>query len=196
MCPNCRAVTDLEADVDDPTDDDLEGEESSPVMSSTGEFDGIAAEQDQQVLDSDDDLLHSTTRLLAIHDQSQMAPQAAVPAESLNGSQAAPDLLSRRGARRISPPFAPVRESPATNVPRNQVQYLRPITPTQPLLGDGELNESATRTPTSSDHFAPDGPMTPTNNAGPFVFDGSAGRTTGRIEVSSMSENESAVSQA
>jgi len=34
-----------------------------------------------------------------------------------------------------------------------------------------------------------DGPMTPTNNAGPFVFDGSAGRTAGHSAAAAVAQN-------
>lgn len=41
-----------------------------------------------------------------------------------------------------------------------------------------------------TDNFTHDGPMTPTNNAGPFVFDGSAGRVIGRTDVDGISETD------
>ena len=197
MCPNCRAVTDLEADVDDPAEDELEDEELSPELTSARELNDEVMEQGQQALNGDDESLsQSASRLLAIRDRSQLTPLSAPAPDPLNGSHTAPDLLSRRGARQISPPFAPVGESSAINIPSNQAQYLRPITPTRPLLGDDELNDSAMRTPSMSDHFAQDGPMTPTNNAGPFVFDGSAGRVVERTDAGSMTENGEASSEA
>ncbi len=204
MCPNCRAVTDLEAEVDDPTDDTWEVanvEGLGPDLTSAGGINGTIPEYDERVIDGDDEgLSHSTSRLLSIRDHDQVEPRSATPPGTLNGASTALDLLSRRGARRISPPFAPtqVHPTPPNVAPTqaNQVQYLRPITPTQPLLGDEDLNESSTRTPTMADHFTQDGPMTPTNNAGPFVFDGSAGRVIGRTEVGSMSETDNASSEA
>lgn len=73
----------------------------------------------------------------------------------------------------------------------------RPITPTQPNLRDVDVtppNDSPharETTPMGAD-LASDGPMTPTNNAGPFVFDGSAGRAAGSRIVADMLHEQSA----
>lgn len=75
----------------------------------------------------------------------------------------------------------------------NYGNYLRPITPTEPILQDDVTpNGSPSALATGAD-LTNDGPMTPTNNAGPFVFDGSAGRAAGRRTVAGMvQETESA----
>lgn len=75
----------------------------------------------------------------------------------------------------------------------NYANYLRPITPTEPILQeDVTPNGSPSALATGAD-LTSDGPMTPTNNAGPFVFDGSAGRAAGRRTVAGMvQETESA----
>lgn len=190
QCPNCRAVTDLEADVDDPVDDDWEdhhGAESSPEMNSPNAANGLSiAEQDELVTDGDDFLAQAASNL-TIRNGPHSAPQTSTVSGPTN-------LLSRRGARRITPPYTPAREHSNPEAPTGPVQYLRPITPTQPLLGDEDNNESSSlRTPTMTDNFSHDGPMTPTNNAGPFVFDGSAGRVIGRTDVDGISETNIAI---
>lgn len=75
----------------------------------------------------------------------------------------------------------------------NYASHLRPITPTEHILQeDVTPNGSPSALATGAD-LSTDGPMTPTNNAGPFVFDGSAGRAAGRRTVAGMvQETESA----
>ena len=43
-----------------------------------------------------------------------------------------------------------------------------------------EQQRTSTQTPDPSEMIAGEGPLTPRNNAGPFVFDGSAGRSDAR----------------
>ncbi len=107
-----------------------------------------------------------------------------------SGQNEAPkqSLLSRRNARRVSPPYAhgigepiPERSEDTSSSSSNFQNYLRPITPSQPLMPDDGLMPNDEFPPalgasTPSDILVADGPMTPRNNAGPFVFDGSAGR--------------------
>ena len=200
MCPNCRAVTDLEADVDDPADDEWDeghDEELSPELNPAGATNGVAPDFGEQVMNGNDEgLSHSTSRLLSINDHAHTIPQRAISAEATSGPSITSGLLNRRGASHISPSSTPAQDHSATNLPSAQIQYLRPITPTQPLLENEDLNESSMRRPTMTDHFTQDGPMTPTNNAGPFVFDGSAGRIVGRTEVGSMPETGTTSSEA
>ena len=98
----------------------------------------------------------------------------------------APSILNRRNAQRYSPSLTPDQQ------PASFGNYLRPITPTAPLTVDDDLAAASSGahasngengilarllTPTTTENFVADGPMTPTNSAGPFVFDGSAGRS-------------------
>lgn len=164
--------------------------ESSPDTTSLMAANGVPIpEQDELAIDGGNDLAYKTSNL-TIRNGTNSTPQLARASDPISGLNLSSDLLVRRGARRISPPLTPAREhlnSEARSIP---VQYLRPITPSQPLLGDEGLNESSLRTPTMTDHFTHDGPMTPTNNAGPFVFDGSAGRVIGRADVDGISETD------
>ena len=179
MCPNCRAITDLEADIEDPEDGNWEeenGTESSPEMISTRDNSDLVLEREVRVVDGEDEGLSNTTsRLLSVRDDSHFTPSVITSSDTTDSGDTAQGLLTRRGARRISPPFSRTGDRSASKSTSGPLQFLRPITPTQPLLGTEDLNESALRTPTT-DMLVRDGPMTPTNNAGPFVFDGSAGR--------------------
>lgn len=179
LCPNCRAVTDLEADIEDPEDgnwEDENGTESSPEMVPTHDTNDMIPEQEELEMGGEDDGLSNTaSRLLSVRDDNRITPSVTTSSDPTNGAHTTPGLLTRRGARRISPPFSHPGDQSASKSASSAVQFLRPITPTQPLLGTEAFNESALRTPTT-DMLIHDGPMTPTNNAGPFVFDGSAGR--------------------
>ena len=173
--------------MDDPVDDDWEdenGEDFNPESISEEEIRDVIPKHVEQTIDGDDEALsHSASRFLSIRDRTHLITQTPPSSGSSNGLSSTSDLLTRRGARRISPPFADAREYVGPGSSTDGVQYLRPITPTQPLMEDGDLNEPSLRTPTMMETFSSDGPLTPTNNAGPFVFDGSAGRVVGRTEV-------------
>lgn len=147
---------------------------------------GSIPEYEEIAMNGDDEgLSYSASRVLSMRDPTHPTPHLTTSSDPNPQSNALSGLFDRRGGRRTSPPFTPPAESPTTRVPSTQTQYLRPITPTQPLMEDGEARESST-----IDTFTQDGPMTPTNNAGPFVFDGSAGRVVGRAGVDALSETE------
>ena len=169
----------MEADIEDPEDgnwEDENGTESSPEMAPIHDTNDMIPEQEEMAMSGEDKgLSNSTSRLLSVRDGSYPTPSVMTPSDSTNGANTAPGLLTRRGARRVSPPFPHAENQSASKCTSGAVQFLRPITPTRPFSGTEDLNESALRTPTT-DMLIHDGPMTPTNNAGPFVFDGSAGR--------------------
>ena len=185
--------------MDDPLDDsweeaNIEGPESD--LNITGAANDVVSEYDQQAIDGGDEYLsHSASRHLNIHDHDNAEPRLGTLTEPATRANMAPIQLNRRGARQTSPPFTPTRDQSVASSPSTHAQYLRPITPTQPLLESERLDGSTTQVPIMTDHFAQDGPMTPTNNAGPFVFDGSAGRIMGRTEVVDLSENENTSSR-
>lgn len=169
----------MEADIEDPEDgnwEDENGTESSSEMGPTNDTNDMIPEQEDIAIDGKDNGLSNTTaRLLSVRDDRHSTPSVTTSSEPANGANTGPGLLTRRGARRISPPFSYAGNQSTSRSSSGAVQFLRPITPTQPLLGTEDFNQSALRTPTT-EMLIHDGPMTPTNNAGPFVFDGSAGR--------------------
>lgn len=192
LCPNCRAVTDLDADIEDTGDGDWEDENdtgSSPEVAATHATNGFISAHDESANDGDDDVLSRiTSRVLSMRDDPNLKPTLTNSSDSIGGLSTSISLHARRGAHRISPPFLPSSEQPNTRHGAGRVQLLRPVTPTQPLLGVEALNEPSIRTP-GTDILMHDGPMTPTNNAGPFVFDGSAGRAAGRRADAVVSES-------
>lgn len=233
LCPNCRAVADLEADVDDLDDGDWEDEEigedenRNDIMAP--DVNGVNKEHDLPVtapedkppatqtagllpitISPDSNPAHSSIGLSSSASADQHAHPPQIPSNysylSSNNhpnasTPAAPSsIIDRRNASRmttqqhsIEDPTLTTRSDDVTRRASNYTNYLRPITPTEPILQeDVTPNGSPSALVTGAD-LTNDGPMTPTNNAGPFVFDGSAGRAAGRRTVASIvQETESA----
>ncbi|KAL8985871.1 MAG: hypothetical protein Q9205_000521 [Flavoplaca limonia] len=203
LCPNCRAVADLDADVDDPdamVDWGEDDEDSNGSVAGPREVpapDETSHEAVQQALDEEDNsLATATTRQLSVRNGIDPPPESAeytgvdAPPPSRSAlspttergpvSSSLPNLLHRRNAQGIMPPrhmpLASTDEGQETGITLSEHAFLRPITPSQSLLADGDF---LSRDALMGDVMTPGsemGPMTPTNNAGPFVFDGSAGR--------------------
>lgn len=202
LCPNCRAVADLEADVDDPNDEEWEDEEHEDNFRRLETHGANAIPLLSEDNGDDAEMAATTGRLLSIRNGADESPISPVlPIDGLpDGSNNpanpvdASTLLSRRNARRISPPQGNL--SNRTNPFRNSEEenatlgnYLRPITPTQPLMHEEEMmsndgsRSGQISSANASEMLIADGPMTPTNNAGPFVFDGSAGRRAASLQA-------------
>ncbi|TKA57313.1 hypothetical protein B0A55_12841 [Friedmanniomyces simplex] len=234
LCPNCRFVADLEADVEPPeemegdeggfgVDDEEDGEEEEeeegmvggsrelvdctvarPGERETGEEDAGPGEQ-QQVQSSDDQplsslrpersanitdeelagLLQNTSLRSTQHNTNEALSYAHSPPPSTPLLLA--DQLNNKNNNKntntsTSSTTRPVAISPPPpNAPPQQQHHRSTSSSTADLL----LGASAfSTTPTSNMQFAlasgvvvADGPMTPRNDAGPFVLDGSAGRS-------------------
>ncbi|KAL8929106.1 MAG: hypothetical protein Q9172_000649 [Xanthocarpia lactea] len=215
LCPNCRAVTDLEADVDDPDamNDWEDDEDSHASVADPNEalmVDGTSHETAQRALDEEDtSLATATTRQLSVRNGIDPPPESteytgvdapppsrsalSPPKDHATTSSSLPDSILRRQCQRITPPRH--IQLPSTNVvpdmtfPLSQDAFLRPITPSQSLHGNGDY---LSREAMMGDAITPGselGPMTPTNNAGPFVFDGSAGRDSVHQQAALSPEN-------
>ena len=175
-------MADLEADADDPND--VRWEEEDVEELDKLETDGANAAAGLPSTNEDDErLASSTSRLLSIRNGAdEPSPETQPEAQSSPGTSADQPTLLRRRNFANSTPFSLGPNFQQSAAPQN---FVRPITPTRSLLHDEDLtpnNETATiplLTPNVSEMLG-DGPMTPTNNAGPFVFDGSAGRAAGR----------------
>ena len=180
MCPNCRAVNDLSADVEDMLDwEDEELEEGSNGLDvNMADVNGVET-QSEPVRSA---VFAFTTDASANDPVTASAfPQAE---EQINGALFPSALFSRRNNNRST---SLTQQDEAELNLRNRTgptptPYLRPITPTQPLMGEEGFSPDDQSHPhlMPVDSVTSDGPMTPTNSAGPFVFDGSAGRAGGR----------------
>lgn len=169
LCPNCRAVADLEADVEDPGefeewDDDAAREEAESKER------GEEPQQDRHVTPRSSTMpLNDNLVAGAPNGQMSFADlEAAISninlTDSLNGiaNQSVPTPSTPQ--RHVpSAPLSSVTQPVAINITgANEHSGLSPLYP-------------ATANALSA-HEAPEGPMTPRNDAGPFVLDGSAGR--------------------
>lgn len=179
-CPNCRAITDLEAELD--VDDDGEWEEHVEEPSKP------AAPQPPNPLQNQHDTAHAGGAARAYVEAGDVDLNN-IQIES-NVGQTAP--APSPGANGLASPWQPsIAAASPGPVPANGIDIPRPHIPS-PLANVVSNNPDEplrVPTPTSADIIAGEGPLTPRNDAGPFVFDGSAGRV-GRSTTSAMDESE------
>ncbi|KAL8968403.1 MAG: hypothetical protein Q9197_004904 [Variospora fuerteventurae] len=216
---HCEADVDDPDAMDDWEDEEASsgsaagGKESSPSN-------GISREAAHEEIEHEDnDLASMTSRQLSVRNGGDPPthaiesagvdappPSRAAPSPNADGassssssssSSSLPSLLNRRNARHVTPPrqerLPSTAEEQSTSLPLAQDAYLRPITPTQASLAAGDFFH---RDAMMGDAITPSselGPMTPTNNAGPFVFDGSAGRDSAPLPVGTASDGPNGV---
>ena len=162
MCPNCRAVTDLEADVDEIE----QWEEEADNVSITDdaqldEANGAPVHPDRASTPEDDDMaLASATQQLSLGGVSQTQP-VAIPGALLATSNA---ISGSEGSSVDGFQPGPSRHRTASSTPESM---------DQPRSARDKRQAAAL-----SRHIL-DGPLTPENTAGPYVFDGAAGRARG-----------------
>lgn len=206
LCPNCRFVADLEADVEGPEemeggvegqeeDDELEegfdtGREG--VAGSTGRGgDGERGEDAQQPAhdhgDEEETQSPATARRNANITDEELA--SFLQQTSLHDAASSRQAPSLNNNNTLSPPH---NNNNLSNG-RSATAASRPLPITQPRSPStsADILGARSTTPTSNAQFAlaagiggmiADGPMTPRNDAGPFVLDGSGGRERERID--------------
>lgn len=165
LCPNCRAVADLEEDAEDPADyEDWEEEAEQENGDPAARADNGAGDR------------HVTPRSSAI----PMSAQAPVNGSNDHDGGVSLEALEQQMTN------VSIGESLNPQTPER-----RPEPPTssvtQPVMinvsGANEFSGLSPLYPSNHDGLTPDrvhdGPMTPRNDAGPFVLDGSAGRASG-----------------
>jgi hypothetical protein len=174
LCPNCRAVADLEEDVEDPPDfEDWEEDVDQPNEDSSAKV--AAGEGDR----------HITPRASMI----QMNAQAPVNGNNEDdGGVGLSDLQQAISNFSISESLnagvIPSANNPQTPDRRTEPQTSSVTQPVQiNVISANEFSGLSPLYPNNHDGLTPggvsDGPMTPRNDAGPFVLDGSAGRAGG-----------------
>lgn len=142
LCPNCRAVADLEADIEE----GLDGwQEDFEYASDTQEFHDSSTNQNGTTKPTSDDSegLQVATEQLSINDQPSLAPLASIGASR-------PARLTLQ----VSEDTEPIDESNGIPIPSASLMPRDPRTASETL----------------------EGVVTPRNEAGPFVFDGSGRR--------------------
>ncbi|KAI9816819.1 MAG: hypothetical protein M1827_001464 [Pycnora praestabilis] len=221
LCPNCRAVADLEADVDDPAAYEAWEEENdgvaepaeaeevlpdSPRASTGSQSESESARRSMAVSDSpedevmnlaNDEVLSTMMGSVALAEQRQSSEAERSPsmyetAESpiLPHSPPSSSSLSRRVPSSVGPLNIAQRKSSASRKNSNPTLRARNDNTSQAnqLVAAAGGLDSPSRAASSAELLGPEGPMTPRNDAGPFVFDGSAGRNTGRRIAASLGE--------
>ncbi|KAF2873523.1 FHA domain-containing protein [Massariosphaeria phaeospora] len=173
LCPNCRAVADLEADVEDMGDFE---EWDDEVVQTNGEpaTDGEQSQNDR----------HVTPRASTVPLNGQPSSSA-----EANGLSSLADLEAAISNINASASLNGIANgvAPAPSTPQRHTASAPPSSVTQPVaINVTSANERTGLSPLFQQtvdglnpNHAPDCPMTPRNDAGPFVLDGSAGRGSG-----------------
>lgn len=190
MCPNCRSVADLEAELEDPFAnnewEEVKAADASPMVVDEPE----EPPREAPVLEPTEPegiMLHVEGEELERDNSGRSDEAAEISDESSQGlNQAAEDL----GYLNIDDAPSPLS---STSSQPNQISNstVAPVDISRPRgthleQPDPRTGRSRSRTPSpnglpsslSDAVTGPDGPMTPRNDAGPFVFDGSAGRAS------------------
>lgn len=184
QCPNCRNVSDLEAEVDEKMVwDDSEAEEGVDEIGDPGPTDEATRQVD---LPSSAGLGNSTSGLrLADEDLAVIDATMSDTADV----QAAPVTPARGNVERRSARDTGDKDEADDRGDTNS----SPDDPTPPSSDEGDdagvriharTNRASTSTPVSPGlEGDTEGPLTPRNHAGPFVFDGGASSLRGSAMV-------------
>jgi len=202
ICPNCRSVADLEAELDDPsgnweevdpaeatiqtpqTTEPSQNTQQSREQVSSADGTGVLVEPPESVDSqphrngsgtieiaevsddsSADDRVSGARRDLSslhINDESPSPSDSESPAQQTSNATVAPlDIISRKPVPGVSIATSSHLEQPNSHMERTSTRTPSP-NGLSSLVGDALAGV--------------EGPMTPRNDAGPFIFDGSAGR--------------------
>lgn len=176
QCPNCRAYTDLSAEVDDTNDYDEEEElkQDSPVNS----------EEPAPETDSPHESQHDNTNSGEQSDSFENGVQQQEPstdgelatiAQNVHlGGQSTPNLEAENGHSSTTTP----QDSPGNNVERSASIDIPGLQSLYQSPGGSRYRRGQLRpeSPVAADTFE-DNPLTPRNDSGPLAFDGRAGRS-------------------
>jgi hypothetical protein len=192
-------VADLEADVDDAEEEEWndEGIEKDLDLNNvdTGETNGTHAERPTFTrVEELEKHGRKWSRMLAHrHDPgiSASIPNLASPfsnsADQAADSIPPTSIMYRRTASRQDTPTSAgdptVSRLEAIGKRPSLSTHRRPVTPIQSLPRDEDITPDGSPSG-EADMLATDGPVTPTNHAGPFVFDGSGGTRGGATPAS------------
>ncbi|KAI9846974.1 MAG: hypothetical protein M1837_003330 [Sclerophora amabilis] len=204
LCPNCRAVADLEAEVDEPFEDWIDdvdetrdgvGNVSEASIPDSNHPPPTAANPDPvgpEDSANDEDVTNMMEDLFIEH--------ADTTQEATN-----PDSSE-------SPHTRPEETSPLASNPQHDTHLTAPIDIAPRSAASSNLSSAASRVEEDEDQqqdqqdpaasssnlsttlertvgaASPEGPMTPRNDAGPFILDGSAGQRSGRRQTPSVHE--------
>lgn len=167
-CPNCRAVTDLEAEVDQ-VDEDWDEDEwvqaDGDNTSSNGRISNGSGNSIPQAPLPALDIL-DTIGEFSLPDAATTEESDAIMTDAIEPT----DPSENEDQSQVEPYYRPGGLE-AINIPNAAISFAA-------HGGEDMLRAPTPENPTAADVIAGEGPLTPRNNAGPFVFDGSAGRAS------------------
>lgn len=170
QCPNCRAFTDLSAEVDDSNDNEAEkkrtdaaeatpennaDEPHSETQSPANAQVAGGGEETQNQLEPPSEELELVTDVENLHLQDEQAPEAETE-DARSADSPAPDTSNDTLARSATINIPGWQPTQPLNVPAGRQSHLRADTPVRSETSD-------------------DNPLTPRNDSGPLAFDGRAG---------------------
>ncbi|QPC77043.1 hypothetical protein HYE68_007795 [Fusarium pseudograminearum] len=155
ICPNCRAGADLEADVDE------------------------LAEEWQQ-MKNEAEAEASTPAQVDTEPETELEPEPEPePAAPVAGSgTSAPERSNTVDNEHMDVTVSITPETPQRNEVNHAISEPLPIRTVSGARRSNQLGDSRTPSPPGGN----EGPITPRNNVGPWVFDGSAGSTVSATE--------------
>lgn len=175
LCPNCRAVADLEADVEDPGefevwDDDIAQANGETVANGdSSQNRHVTPKASTNALNAPSDSSAQQHGQISFADLEAAISNIAI-ADALGGIAAQPNPGPATPPRNLTP----VASSSVTQPVAINITGANDASGLSPLFPHAANGLSPDR--------APECPMTPRNDAGPFVLDGSgsAGRASGQ----------------
>jgi E3 ubiquitin-protein ligase DMA1/2 len=193
LCPNCRAVADLEADVDEAAD---EWEEEDEVIE--------VSKKELKVTNVDAASLNSTRAVHRVPSRDH-TPEA-MDVQTI-GHDTGEDLNVLMGLNNLAL-NQPSVETPSTSdesipsagegadgvgISSHSLSTPRAIPSRNPSTSSAVVRETTPERTETRDVLLPitigvEGPMTPRNDAGPFVLDGGAGRSS-RVQQETQGES-------
>jgi len=202
-CPNCRTVADLEAELDEPLDGDWEDSsaiDTTPAkVPSPPEPKIDTSRQNRGPVITDETAHHISSEAgnsEPEHSGNSDGEIADTSDDSSSRSQRVNDVAEELGyinIRSDSSKGATTSQINNATVPPVDIIPRKPISgisPTTPRERSARTPSPTSLHPSSPDPVSHEGPMTPRNDVGPFVFDGSAGRASGiRLNTAAASAN-------
>lgn len=169
LCPNCRAVADLEADIEDPGefeewDDDVAQEAQAQANGEKPQADRHITPRSSTIPLNGNSAADQPPNGMTFDDL-EAAISSINLADSLNGIANQP-IANPSTPQRYIPPVASSSITQPVNINITGVDERSGLSPLYPASANA-----------ISPNGVPEGPLTPRNDAGPFVLDGSGGRT-------------------
>lgn len=166
QCPNCRAFTDLSAEVDDTNDHDTEVKKSASTTANGPEQVRSETQTPADIPATDNDGQHRAAQEAERPEESELVTDV----ENLNLQEAqlpGADTESRGSE-------SPAPDSSNNDLARSATVNIPGFQPTQPLnVPTGRSSHLRADTPVRSE-TSDDNPLTPRNDSGPLAFDGRA----------------------